>query len=381
MKKIRNISDCELMFCDVQETINSYTMQILLEFSGNVTIHEIEQAINEIVYYNPECNVFKNRNYWITSDEKINVKSLTFESKISLFDEDFFNQIVDFNKRSMELYLINISNDKSKYLVFKFFHGSIDGKGAMLIIENFINIICSKKIHVIKNDVSNKDFLKELNFYNEKINLKPKYIFKKINKIDNYKLEWNIVVVKNIIPNIIPKISKTLQKYFVNDNVVFMIPVDLRYYNQNIKRVGNLILPIYLDVNKDDNVDTIKEKFLWSLKSKKALNMYNAKAYNYHIYPEKFRRFVINKLFKRIINKNRFFVGGIISHLGAYSFNKSSKIAINNIIFLPNHQPLTPITILTTEYNGKTTFSICNYKNQIPKDILKNIIQDLKGLK
>ena len=62
MEKVRGISDGELMFCDVQELVNSYTIQFLVEFTGNISIKEIEDTINEIVIKNPGSNVFKNNN-------------------------------------------------------------------------------------------------------------------------------------------------------------------------------------------------------------------------------------------------------------------------------------------------------------------------------
>ena len=137
MEKVRGISDGELMFCDVQELVNSYTIQFLVEFTGNISIKEIEDTINEIVIKNPGSNVFKNKNNWFVSKDRIYVKELTFDSEAYMLNEDFFNETTNFRKHSIELYLLNIKDEKRRYLVFKFFHGVIDGKGAILIIENF----------------------------------------------------------------------------------------------------------------------------------------------------------------------------------------------------------------------------------------------------
>ena len=81
MEKIRPISDGELMFCDVQELVNSYTIQVLLEFTGSITIKEIEIAINEVVKDNPGTNVFKNKNYWCLCNEEIIVNQINLKSE------------------------------------------------------------------------------------------------------------------------------------------------------------------------------------------------------------------------------------------------------------------------------------------------------------
>lgn len=78
MELVRNISDVKLMFCDVQELVNSYSIQFLAEFTGNISIREIEDAINEIVIRNPGSNVFKNN--LVVSSDIIYVKELTFDS-------------------------------------------------------------------------------------------------------------------------------------------------------------------------------------------------------------------------------------------------------------------------------------------------------------
>ena len=224
MELVRNISDAKLMFCNVQELVNSYTIQFLVEFTDNISIRKVEDTIN--------------------------------------------------------------------------------------------------------------------------------------------KLQWNVITIDNYIPNIVAKISKILQKYFINDNVKFMIPVDLRNYDRTTKRIGNLILPIYIDVGIDDDINKIGGKLLLSLKDRKELNMYSAKKYNYHIYPEKVRRFVIKKFFNYLRNKNRYFVVAIVSHLGRLSFNSSYKFSIEN-----NHRPLIPFSTVITEYKNKTNITICGYKNQILKDM------------
>jgi len=228
--------------------------------------------------------------------------------------------------------------------------------------------------------MTDKEFLKKLDYHSKKINLRPRYILKNINKINNYILHWNIITIDKYIPNITAKISNIIQKYFLNDSVKIMIPVDLRYYDRNTKRIGNLILPIYIDVNKNDSSNQIAGELLLALKEKKELNMYNAKGYNYHIYPEMIRRLVIRKFFKSLMNKNKYFVGAIVSNLGRISFNECSKFSVENIISLPNHQPLTPFSFVITEYKNKTNIAICSYRNQIPKDTLKSIINEIEGV-
>ena len=163
MELVRNIFDAKLMFCDVQELVNSYSIQFLAEFMGNISIREIEDTIKEIVIRNPGSNVFKNKNNLVVSSDIIYVKELTFDSELYMFNENFFNETTDFNKHSIELYLLNIKEEKQDIWFLSSFMVLLMAKVQLIIDQipfstvitehkNKTNIaICSYKNQILKD--------------------------------------------------------------------------------------------------------------------------------------------------------------------------------------------------------------------------------------
>ena len=84
METLRKISDLELLLCDVQEYYTSCTVQFVMQFTGNISVEEIEDTINEIVVENPGINVCKNKNNWVKSKELVKVRNLILDDDINL---------------------------------------------------------------------------------------------------------------------------------------------------------------------------------------------------------------------------------------------------------------------------------------------------------
>ena len=67
--------------------------------------------------------------------------------------------------------------------------------------------------------------------------------------------------------------------------------------------------------------------------------------------------------------------------MGRIDITKYNKINIDDMIFLPNHQPLTPFSINITEFNNETNVVICTFENQIPEKTLNSLKRRIGELK
>ena len=85
-----------------------------------------------------------------------------------------------------------------------------------------------------------------------------------------------------------------------------MIPVDLRHYNREKNYLGNIILPIYLQVNREDSINNIAGKMMMKLKNTDELNINNINNMNYNLIPKPIRKLGLKMFFSTIHNKNNF---------------------------------------------------------------------------
>lgn len=379
--KVRKIVSAEEMYADVQDVSNSYTVHNIIEYSNAIGYDKLNNAFREAISYCNGVCVRKKGNYWISSDDKINLEEITFETYDNYINNKFFNEVLDYKLESLKGYVIHFRDSKKSLIVFRFFHGVIDGKGAILLMENFLKALNKMELVQCTNQYNILDLIDKNKFKKLKENNKPNHSLKNFCTIDSKKLFWTKIKIDRYVPSVVAKIAKIIQEEFENESVKFMIPVDLRHYNREKNYLGNIILPIYLQVNREDSINNIAGKMMMKLKNTDELNINNINNMNYNLIPKPIRKLGLKMFFSTIHNKNKFFVGAIISHLGRIDITKYNKINIDDMIFLPNHQPLTPFSINITEFNNETNVVICTFENQIPEKTLNSLKRKIGELK
>lgn len=208
--RIRKIASCEQMYIDVQETTNSYTIQNILEISGSISIAKLNFYLNETIKNCIGSNVFKDKKFWSMSTNDVKFVQKTFDTYNNYLKNNFFNATIDYNTHSIEAYYIKFNDKNIKLLVFKFFHGVIDGKGTIMFIENFLKILNNISPLQCNNNLNAKDYISKEQFYKKKEKISLEYSLMAINKIQNYKLDWEIINLNKYVPNILIKVARVL---------------------------------------------------------------------------------------------------------------------------------------------------------------------------
>lgn len=379
MEKVRKVSCNELLYLDMQELTNSYAIQFV--FKVKILNDKImEEAINNVIKNNIGTSVFmKNKSYYL-QDNYLKIEKRTVNEK-DFYNSDVFREKVDIKHESIKLYYIKNKYDENEYLVFKFLHSVMDGKGALLFIENFKRYLINEELIACNNSISDRDFLKNIKFYKKSINIIPRITHSKSNMIKKYNSKWKIIDIDRYVPSIVAKLSKILAEEFENENVRIMIPTDIRRHDSSNNYIGNLTLPIFLDVNKNDSISKINGDLLCQLKNNKELNLASTSHYGYQHYPEFIRKSILKIGGKLVLKNNRFSIGAIISHLGRIDIGglNNNEIVFSDFVSLPVNQPLGAFSVVIAEYSHKTKIALSYYENQFDEEYIDNLIGKIKG--
>ena len=380
--KARKIANCELMFMDIQSTINPFTIQSIVEIQEDINIEELNIYLNETIKSCEGSDVYKCGKYWNLQFKNRQVELIVLKKYENFINNELFNRKIDYYKESLQVYYIKFKNSNKKYLLFRFFHGVFDGKGTLMFIDNFFKVLNKMVPISYKNDVNVDTYIDKRLFYKKHENNALEFSLNQIKEIKDYNIEWKLINIEKYVPNIIAEVAHIISLQFNEENVKFAIPVDLRYrhHKEDKNHLGNLILPIYINVNKSESIDSISNKIHYALKNSEELNYCNVTNYGYGHILKVIRRFFLVCFFERIKNKNKYSAGAVISHLGKLNYTEYKKGKINDLIILPSHNPLVPFSINIVEFNEKTNIIIGYYKNQIPDNILTNIELYLKKL-
>ena len=350
LEEYRKLTDNELTYIKFKNMVNNF-FQIVIECEKDgVNVNKVNEALDKICDVSKYFNlVIKKKSFYFSKRKfKLNIidEIVEIDGK-NLNDFEFFNSKLGDNL--FEVYFFKtIEHD---YLVFKFNHSFVDGKGALYIIKTLIAILNNEKVE------DNFEFEADIDYIAKKETVKFKENLKYSNKItkigDNSKNHEKIIrrlKVNSHTNAVIPKIISVINKYYLNENIIYIIPTDIRNQERE-KNISNLTLPLYLHVQKDDNWEEIYLKFYNSLKEKKNLNISNLK-YGLLLKPS-------NKIFELMIKSseaiqdctNCYFTGGSITNLGIIDSKsyKCEDIKINSMFNIPFYQPLLPFVITVIE--------------------------------
>ncbi len=379
MKPIRRITNIEQLYEDVQNITNVYAIQFILKVHNIKNKNKIEQAIQQVIKECPSFNVYLKKGKFYPQLRPVKIQSVRTNYS-TLYNLNLFKRKINLSDHSIEAYLIKLSSDK--YLVFRFAHSAIDGKSALLFIQNFTNSLNKKELIDCRKAISEKEFVRELDYYRENEPKFPKLIHNKALPIKRYEVEWRVVQLNTYVPSIIAKLSCLLAQEFKNNQTRIMIPADLRRYDNNNPYVGNLTLPIFLNVGKKDNYVKVNGRLLCSIKDGKELNISNTLHDAYQHVPTLLRRTGIRIGCKAIQQYNKFSIGAIISHLGRIDVDDYSNqyFDVEDFIDLSTQQPLGAFSIVIVEHSHKTNISISYYKNQFTEKYIDKLMKKIRSL-
>ena len=379
MKLIRDITDIEQLYEDVQSITNAYAIQFILKISKIKNIDRIEHAIRQVINNCPEFNIYLKRGKFYSQQKPISIHCIELEEPI-IYDLDLFKQKIDLSDHSIEVYYVKAPGDK--YLVLRFAHSAMDGKSALLFLHNLANSLNGKELIKCKIAISEKDFLKKLNYYKKNEPKLPRIIHNEAAIVKRYITKWKVVQLNTYVPGIIAKLSCLLAQEFKNNQIRIMVPTDLRHYDSGSSYIGNLTLPIFLDVMKNDSYNKINGELLYGLKVGKELNMSNTLNSNYRRIPNLLRKMGIK--IGCLVNRryNKFSVSAIISHLGRIDLKDYSNkyFKVNDFVDLSIQQPLGAFSIVIIEHSHKTNICIGYYEDQFTDEYISALMEKIERL-
>ena len=374
-KKIRNISQNEIMYMDMQELLSPFIIQYIFRYEKPIDKNLLDLAISKVQKNFKDCFVKAKNNIWIEDDSPIKTVEMTTDVE-DILTLDLFQKKTDFSEKTIEIY--SLKNRGSQYLIFRLSHSVFDGKGAFLLLDNIFSYINDKEPTSCNNFQNDEDFIKDLPYHNKSIDISNEYHLKgEVKGID--KVRFKIFEIQKYCQAIIPKLAICLSSVFKENSVKFMIPTDIRKYKKDENIVSNLVLPTFINAGINDKWEDINVSLITKMNNNSELNKKSVKHFGYRYIPKSIRKTFLKWLFNYKVKQKSFMGGAIISHLGRVDFEKY-KIKDNkplSFCSLPVQQPLIPFSIVISEFENKTTIALSYYENQLEKKYLNELFETI----
>ena len=383
----RKISDTEWGYIILNYKKALSVIQIVIEGIGDIETDKLKSAASHVNQCFPDSTLGIVNKEWVTKFNIPDVKKIrAFGWDGFNFEDERVNKSVFQKKmnpfRDSLCSIVIIDRGHSLYsVVFRIFHGIMDGQGALLYIKSIMMQLRGeqiKKTNWIKSDI---EFLANINATNfpNKLSFNQKSLFRS-SSLYNKKLHWKRITLPQSYLGIIPKIAKALSSHLTHSNNVIMIPTDLRRHQKKVITTGNLSLPIYLKYDKNQDWSSIYKKLFKELLLNNDLNIKNANLGIIPKFPFSICQILLSSmiLYQNITSK--YLCGGTISSLGKINLNEfsTSSFKVRSLFSMATHQPMVPISLAVTETINKTEITLSGYKNIISDEISQKILLSIK---
>jgi len=363
----------------MQNVFTTFSIQFIIEGVGEISLAKLKEAVHKACEACPGARASIIGRYWVDSERDppiICLDSLDFDG-FSFDRVDLFKTKIDsYQSPCTEIYYIKSPTPR---MIFRVFHGAMDGKGALTWVSNIFKALRDEATFEAKSTLTDLQFLETIKnkASREKINLNlDKTIFKKKSSQKTREVYWKRLTLPGRYAGVLAKIGKTLTEYYKEDENKFLVPVDIRRHGKASDAIANLTLPIFLETKKTESWEDINGKLLYGLKKGDELNFSNAE----ENFLTKLPDFVMKKslsllgAYQKIIKK--FMVGGILSHLGKIKLADFSTdtFKANKFYSLPIQQPLTPLSLVAVETDDETEVVISSYTDLLEKDDCEKIL-------
>ncbi len=375
----RLITDNELLYIRFNENYGQFNIQFIFEGQGKVSKNDLQLAIEKTAVSNPIiCCCLKDK-FWAYSG---NFPTVT-EHLAHLTHEDLLNsKIVQENMQlknsTVEVHLFN----HGSMILFKIFHGIMDGKGASNWVNNVFRALRNEDLIAMPDVISEKEFVLSTGYNAPPLKLEFGFLpFKQYQSPYNGDYKWHTEIIEGNFPMLVSHLCHFFTKKNELKRAKFMIPVDLRRHNKKLMSDCNLTLPIILTPDKSMSVGDIHGEYLFALKDNLELSVKNTEVPRIAIggkFMADIGMFYLK--FRQLISK-RFLATGIISFLGTFKNEQFSTDTFQNEHFfaLPSYQPLTPFNIIPLQLGNCTIFTFTYSTGLFTPEEVKEVMSELKN--
>lgn len=394
MAFVRTVSANESLYHKAARAFSSIVIQVVIEGKGRVGQGELQAAVDKVSLSFPGCRLRMHGNEW--RDDGTAPKVILFPAYPD-FRGDLNQAIHSHGAFDPSVGLtseVGLALDGEKcLLVFRTLHAVMDGQGLQSWAKAVFQALRQETIPSARGAISDDELIKMLSAPVRVDEPKlPGCVGPRARphtKVDYDGFEYARQTIAGSTAGLIAKLAISARDYLngkSEGDALVMVPVDVRddvppeYAELN---TGNLSLPIFLKVEAKSSWMDVASQLLRKIETKSYLGK-GPSDYAYRLAPSRILSWVLSRFHRYQIDRGRYLVSAIISHVGKQSLKDFScqGFEADSMVFLPSPMPICPFSIIITEYAGSV--EICLGKSRAlpmqPAEVLKALL-DQSGLK
>ena len=382
----RPVSDNDYLYEQIQDLFSTFAINLVVEGEGAIDLAELQDAVRRASEICPGARLVKSGDVWVDSGRAPPVHLVEGVE----FDSNGLGSIPEIEAKidpetgpTAEVVVLRID---PAIVVFRVFHGVMDGKGVLTWMENIFSAMNGESSTAVASTETDLMYL----------NRRPHRSQRHKTQFDVQTLAqpsptrdfrvWRRRLTLPGKPNrVVARVAEVICSLGISETNRFLIPVDIRRHEKGHLSTANLTLPIFLEAFKGENWRQIHERLLKGLRNNDELNIKSA-----DLGPVRRLPVFLLKLGMRmavgIQNRiNRQICGAIISNLGVIDLDaiSTSQFRATTLYSLTVQQPMAPFAVVIASNRHTTEVVISCYANDAliarAEKILATLAERLSG--
>lgn len=383
----RSASANELLYHKAAGAFSDVVIQLVIEGEGRIELALLKDAVNKVSENIPGCRLKLHCRRWIADGQLPRIIELAAYPD---FQNDLNRQmrsLKPFDPRNGLTTEIALAHEgRRSAIIFRALHTVMDGQGLQIWAKAIFQALRDEAIPLAHSTVTDDELIQSLNPRPRPDDPKiPSAIGPKSRSSDPESYQQFDYARRSIranIPALIPKLAVACRDYLDQegkDGALVMVPVDVRDdlpAEQPGLNTGNLSLPIFITIRPNDDWIEAASQLLKKIEAKAYLGK-GPSDFAYKIFPDRTLAWILARFYRYQINKGRYLVSAIISHVGKQSLADycSKDFAAKSMVFPPSPMPVCPLSLIITEYDGR--LEICLGKSRALPTTAETMLNDL----
>jgi hypothetical protein len=273
----RKISATELMCYPMQDLAPPYVIQYVVEGAGEISVEALRGAVSVASAASPGARLTRSAKNWVDSGVPPNVRLVQGHSlDYAHLDQDPvltgpISAAGDGTESNVEVVLL--ASDPVT-VVFRAFHGVMDGQGLALWMADVFRALRGEEPRGGPDPAADHDLVARLGAKGDPTRLVPRFssaLGHGAPMRGEPAYLTRVCTVRATPRPAVARLAAILARHVAAPSR-FMVPVDLRRHDPELRSTANLSLPLFLDVTPGQEWQEINGQLLKGLMERRELN-------------------------------------------------------------------------------------------------------------
>ncbi|MEU6558700.1 peptide synthetase [Nocardia nova] len=356
----RRISPTERMYFPMRDMAPPFLMQLAIPGTGTLDIERMRAAVATAAAVTPGARLRRDGRFWVDTGVPPAVREITghtLDHGRLESDPVLGSAIGPTSESTCEILVLG---GDPVTLVFRVFHGVMDGMGMVLWVRNVLTALRGGDPVPLRDPIADRELVRRIGTSGRPAAMIPRFRAATGHGRQDPGIPRHLLRRRTIEatgPGAVARVSALLAEHAGTASRI-MVPVDLRRHDPELRSTANLALPLFLDIRPGQDWRQVRDRMRADLRARTELNQMASSAIANA--PHAVGRTILRTTNALGARFGRNLASATVSHMGRFDL---AELAVpgwspTSVFVLPQHSVAMPLLFAMTESGGRTDLTV-----------------------